>query len=184
MSKIYSTIENLPEEGVEVIGFNPEWIDEDFNPNGTRACTYFDECWISAKWNDYSDSYNSRDSESPTHWCLVPSFKKVINSKPLKTEIERFEVKKLSDLPKNILDSFNNYFYDEDDADYKPSFNGLMEFIMQGKTIIAGKKKGDHLYDEYELTVDNIKLNLCTSQYIKDQFICDREINGIYYTIL
>lgn len=136
---IFDINKKLPEEGVEVIGFNVEWIDEDFNLNGTRSCTYFDKSWFSATWNPNSDTYDSCEFDRPTHWCAVPSFKKLLNTKLLK-EI-KIEVKELTDLPEEILNSFNNYFYDEDDADYKPSFTGLMEFIMQGTTIVSGKKK-------------------------------------------
>ena len=32
-------------EGEEVIGYNPAWIDEDFNPNGTRV-GFFNEVWF------------------------------------------------------------------------------------------------------------------------------------------
>jgi len=34
----------------EVIGFNPKWVDEDFNPKGLRVCCFTGEFWQSAKW--------------------------------------------------------------------------------------------------------------------------------------
>ena len=37
--------ERMPEMGVEVIGYNRDWVDEDFNPNGTRVCFYDDTGW-------------------------------------------------------------------------------------------------------------------------------------------
>ena len=38
--------------GEEVIAFNKEWIDEDFNPNGTRIGFLLDDGFISATWNN------------------------------------------------------------------------------------------------------------------------------------
>jgi hypothetical protein len=40
--------ERLPEIGVEIILFNGKWIDEDFNPNGTRVGFIDDRGWTSA----------------------------------------------------------------------------------------------------------------------------------------
>lgn len=61
---------------MEVIGFSEAWIDPDFNPNGTRSCTYSDAGWTCAKWNDYQDSFVSiselddvpEEYYTPTHW--------------------------------------------------------------------------------------------------------------------
>lgn len=65
--------------GFEVIGFNEKWIDEDFNPNGTRVCVYGDMGWMIARW-DPSDDFWVTDytedeycqSEPPTHWMFIP----------------------------------------------------------------------------------------------------------------
>jgi hypothetical protein len=58
----------------EVIGFNKNWIDEDFNPNGTRVCTLVDEVdvWVCAKYIPMHDSYTDND-EAPTHWKPSPN---------------------------------------------------------------------------------------------------------------
>ena len=37
--------------GEEVIAFNEKWIDEDFNPNGTRVGFMQDDGFVSATWN-------------------------------------------------------------------------------------------------------------------------------------
>ena len=42
----------------EVIAFNEKWIDEDFNPNGTRVGFIQDDVFISATWNDEQDCYD------------------------------------------------------------------------------------------------------------------------------
>ena len=38
--------------GEEVIAFNKEWINSDFNPNGTRIGFLQDDGFVSATWND------------------------------------------------------------------------------------------------------------------------------------
>lgn len=74
----------LPPVGLEVIGYNEKWIDEDFNPFGTRVC-YIDDYgdWWSAKWDNDQDTWhthtkfwceNGKDF-SPTHWKYKPNFK-------------------------------------------------------------------------------------------------------------
>lgn len=48
----------LTQEDGEVIGYNPEWIDHDFNPNGTRiGFIDGDGNFTSAKWVDTHDYY-------------------------------------------------------------------------------------------------------------------------------
>lgn len=65
--------EQLPEMGTPVIGFNPDWIDPDFNDRGLRECfTYGDADapggeWHTAKWVDSADQYETTD-DKPTHW--------------------------------------------------------------------------------------------------------------------
>lgn len=57
--------EKLPEAGVEVIGYSENWIDEDFNPKGTRVCYLDDFGWHSAKWDADQDDWNSVGKENP-----------------------------------------------------------------------------------------------------------------------
>lgn len=52
-----------PEEGVEVIGYNKAWIDEDFNPKGARVGFLCDDRFISAYWWDYQDCYITIDKD-------------------------------------------------------------------------------------------------------------------------
>lgn len=52
-----------PEEGIEVIAYNKNWIDEDFNPNGTRiGFINGDGEFTSAYWWDYQDCYTTINS--------------------------------------------------------------------------------------------------------------------------
>lgn len=81
--------EEKPEMGKEVICFNPEWINEDFNPNGTRmGFLNGDETFTTAYWWDYQDCYMTISADSvigndafsleiqehtePTHWMDIP----------------------------------------------------------------------------------------------------------------
>ena len=50
-------------EGEEVIGYNPAWIDEDFNPNGTRVGFFTEVGFASAKWIDSQDCYGTCSEE-------------------------------------------------------------------------------------------------------------------------
>ena len=43
--------------GQEVIGYNKEWVEEDFNPSGTRVGFLTDTGFISAKWDNDQDFY-------------------------------------------------------------------------------------------------------------------------------
>ena len=48
------------EEGIEVIAYNEKWIDEDFNPNGTRiGFLNGDGNFTSATWNNEQDCYDT-----------------------------------------------------------------------------------------------------------------------------
>lgn len=68
--------EDTPEMGMPVIGYNPDWIDPDFNERGYRECfTYGDATvpggdWHTAKWADGADQYETTD-EAPTHWFPI-----------------------------------------------------------------------------------------------------------------
>lgn len=82
--------------GEEVIAFNKKWIDEDFNPNGTRVGFLGDDGFISAEWEDEWDEYVTHYEEGddyddvpasmlderhmkfakpnmPTHWMKMPT---------------------------------------------------------------------------------------------------------------
>jgi hypothetical protein len=76
--------DDLPPISEEVLFFNKEWINEDFNPRGIRVGFRTDEDFISAHWWDYQDTYMNishsdcdnndefsqeiRDNIEPTHW--------------------------------------------------------------------------------------------------------------------
>jgi len=88
-----SVKDTLPENGLEVICYNKEWINEDFNPNGTRIGFLNGENEFTlAHWWDYQDTYITisknecdndpqafssgiKDNTEPTHWILMPSTK-------------------------------------------------------------------------------------------------------------
>jgi len=63
--------EQLPEFGVPVIGYNREWVDEDFNHRGLRECFIYGDGtqWHTAKWVDGPDCYETTDDDKPTHWA-------------------------------------------------------------------------------------------------------------------
>jgi len=59
--------DELPIEGKPVLLFSRDWIDEDFCPDGVREGVYFDEIFVSAKWNSIHDCYDTK-TDIPTHW--------------------------------------------------------------------------------------------------------------------
>lgn len=63
----------LDQNEMEVIAFHPEWIDADFNPNGTRVGFIGGEgTFISSRWIDYQDTYENDEEYMPTHYMLMP----------------------------------------------------------------------------------------------------------------
>ena len=83
------TEDELPPEGIEVIAFHHKWIDEDFNPNGTRiGFLNGNNEFTSAYWWDYQDCYETInksnceadedfyrshiDNTEPEYWCYIP----------------------------------------------------------------------------------------------------------------
>ncbi|WP_273210755.1 hypothetical protein [Runella zeae] len=66
--------ENL-EFGIEVIGFHPDWVHDDYNPNGTRIGFFqegIDEPFFSsAMWDNEADCYEI-DEKMPTHYMYIP----------------------------------------------------------------------------------------------------------------
>ena len=49
--------------GQEVIGYNKEWVHEDFNPSGTRIGFLSGTGFFSAKWNNDQDFYSTCSEE-------------------------------------------------------------------------------------------------------------------------
>jgi len=80
----------LPENSLEVICFNKEWVNVDFNPSGTRiGFLNGDNEFTTAHWWDYQDTYITisknecdhdpqafsdqiKNNTEPTHWILIP----------------------------------------------------------------------------------------------------------------
>lgn len=91
MDKWLKYSKQKPEKGVEVIAYHHEWVDEDFNPNGTRVgfLNGNDE-FTSAYWWDEQDCYETInktncedqpyffrshiDNTEPEYWCAIPKF--------------------------------------------------------------------------------------------------------------
>lgn len=84
--------EKEPPIGVEVIAYHHKWVDEDFNPNGTRIGFLSDDGFISAFWWDEQDCYETIsksyceddeeffkehiDNTEPEFWFPIPKFVK------------------------------------------------------------------------------------------------------------
>ena len=60
--------------GQEVIGYNKEWVHEDFNPSGTRIGFLNDIGFISAKWVNDQDCYTtcSEEGDDYTIFQILP----------------------------------------------------------------------------------------------------------------
>lgn len=85
--------EQKPPLGVEVIAFNRKWVDEDFNPNGTRIGFLSEnDDFTSVYWWDEQDCYETInksncendiifhkipiDNIEPEFWAYIPKFPK------------------------------------------------------------------------------------------------------------
>lgn len=83
--------EEKPPFGVEVIAYHHKWVDEDFNPNGTRVGFLGGDGFISAFWWDYQDCYETIsklhcecnknfyrshiiNNTEPEFWLPIPKF--------------------------------------------------------------------------------------------------------------
>jgi hypothetical protein len=68
------TAKMVPPYGAPVVGFSPEWVHEDFNPQGFRECFLnggpMDTFWCCAWWNDGGDCYETSNA-APTHWMRI-----------------------------------------------------------------------------------------------------------------
>lgn len=81
---------NFPPQSEAVLGFSPDWIDLENNPNGVRECYYvgiyepvFGSTthiigftiiginWFSAKWCPRSNKWHVEETH-PTHWMPTP----------------------------------------------------------------------------------------------------------------
>ena len=60
--------------GQEVLGYNKEWVHEDFNPSGTRIGFLNDIGFISAKWVNDQDCYStcSEEGDDYTIFQILP----------------------------------------------------------------------------------------------------------------
>lgn len=68
------TADDLPPPATTLLGYNPKWIDEDFNPEGIRECFMNDDnSWNSAYWDNDQDTWWNDTDTIPTHWMRRPS---------------------------------------------------------------------------------------------------------------
>ena len=74
--------------GEEVIAFNKEWIDEDFNPNGTRVGFLQDDGFVSATWNDEQDCYDTCYREGDDYYKVIEKLKEVFDMEQWSFEID------------------------------------------------------------------------------------------------
>lgn len=58
--------------GEEVLAFNKEWINSDFNPNGTRIGFLQDDGFVSATWNGEYDCYDTCYEEGDDYYKCIP----------------------------------------------------------------------------------------------------------------
>lgn len=65
----------LPEEGVTVLAYNPEWVD-DYSPAGIREAfledgNVYPTIWLTALWDNSLHTWKP-DISVPTHWMAYP----------------------------------------------------------------------------------------------------------------
>ena len=69
----WALVNEQPPNGIPLVCYHPDWIDEDFNPNGVREGFYNlngePDDWTTAKWNNCSDRYMTF-YDTPSHWML------------------------------------------------------------------------------------------------------------------
>ena len=84
--------EEKPPFGVEVIAYHHKWVDDSFNPNGTRIGFLLYDGFVSAFWLDAQDCYetiskqhcdsnkdfyaNHIDNIEPEFWFPIPKLSK------------------------------------------------------------------------------------------------------------
>lgn len=78
-SGVWYELKNYPlnqEDFLKVLGYSKNWIDLDFNPDGTRECFINGDLgWTSARYVDYQDCYIEDCETAPTHFMIIPSTK-------------------------------------------------------------------------------------------------------------
>jgi hypothetical protein len=60
-----------PVEGVVVLGYNPSWVDEDYNPRGMNICFMQDGYWLVSVWCNSCDCWHTKSTDAsmnPEHY--------------------------------------------------------------------------------------------------------------------
>lgn len=70
MEELWISIKDRPlqREDGQVLGFNPEWIDEDFNPSGIRVGFLSEDGFTSATWNNEQDCFDTVYEEGDDYY--------------------------------------------------------------------------------------------------------------------
>lgn len=80
-SATWYKLEDFPlqqEDFLKLIGYSKDWIDPDFNPDGTRECFINgDLAWTSARYVDYQDCYIEDCETKPSHFLIIPANNKL-----------------------------------------------------------------------------------------------------------
>ncbi len=75
------TSESIPPDGVEVLGFNSGWIDDDFSPEGIMVCFQNTNgeslSWVRAKWDNDMDIWETIYDDPPLYWIYKDNPPKV-----------------------------------------------------------------------------------------------------------
>lgn len=109
-----------PPVGAVVIGYHPDWVDDDFNPTGVRECLLNCEEgeWLSGKWYDCQEGWKIEDETPPLQWtpmpippALAPTNKQDIlaAAKTLRTDIHEAFKKFPVQLDGNVFMNMHDY---------------------------------------------------------------------------
>lgn len=72
VSEGWQPIETLKQSDGAVILYSEDWVDEDFNPTGTREGFRNESDTgpiYSAAWNPCQDCWDTDEDSKPSHWC-------------------------------------------------------------------------------------------------------------------
>jgi hypothetical protein len=68
-----------PPPGKMLIGYNKNWVDDEYNPSGICECFVDDDGnWTFTKWNIHTDEFDTikmlfdQDQFKPSHWSEMP----------------------------------------------------------------------------------------------------------------
>lgn len=87
---MWDDIKNAPKDGMPVMIWHKDWMDEDFNPTGTiEGFFHEDYGWVGAMWNGCQDTWDRKDFLEPTHFLRKTSPKMKLPFSVFKNGIRR-----------------------------------------------------------------------------------------------